>query len=79
MFGNIKKLFMIEIFGYVGMMITVLSFIFKDINKIRITNGIACLVWIVYGILKNSYPIILVNLIVLVVHTFWLIKKKQSE
>ena len=70
---------MIELIGYIGMMITILSFIFKDVNKIRITNGIACLVWIVYGTFKNSYPIILVNLIVLVVHTYWLIKKKNND
>jgi hypothetical protein len=70
---------MIELIGYVGMMITILSFIFKDVNKIRITNGIACVVWIVYGFFKISYPIILVNLMVLVVHSYWLIKNKNND
>ncbi len=70
---------MIELIGYVGMMITIISFIFKDVNKIRITNGIACLVWIIYGYLKISYPIVMVNLIVLIVHSYWLIKNKNND
>lgn len=68
---------MIEIVGYVGMVITVMSFVFKDINKVRITNGIACIVWIIYGIYKTSYPIILVNFIVFFIHLYWLRKNKN--
>lgn len=68
---------MIELIGYVGMIITILSFVFKDVYKIRITNGIACILWMVYGVFKISYPIILVNLIVLVLHLFWLLKEKK--
>lgn len=68
---------MIELIGYLGMIITVISFVYKDVKKIRITNGIACLIWIFYGFYKDSYPIIFVNLIVLIIHMYWLNKHRQ--
>lgn len=68
---------MIELVGYMGMIITIISFIFKDINKVRITNGLACVIWIIYGVYKISYPIILVNLIVFFIHIYWLYKNKK--
>jgi len=69
---------MIEIIGYVGMLITILSFLYKNIERVRIINSVACIVWIIYGVLRISYPVILVNSIVLIIHGYWLIKNRKK-
>jgi len=62
-----------NIIGWIATGLTCLSFGVNGESRIRLINGIACLVWISYGIQSNQYPIIAVNGIVLVMHLkfFW--------
>ena len=55
---------MIEIFGYLASLVTVASFLMKDVRGLRIVNLIACIMFVIYGVLISSYPIAAVNLIV---------------
>ena len=70
---------MVELIGYLAAIFTVLSFTFKNILKLRIVSSIACSLWIIYGFYKQDYPIILVNLSVLVIHSYYFIKYKKSD
>ena len=67
-----------EILGYIATALTVLSFVPKDQIKLRLINGIASIIWIVYGIGINEMPIILVNAIVLAVHMWWFFKWEKT-
>lgn len=65
----------IELLGYIASLITVISFLMKDVKILRIVNLIACVMFVVYGLLINSYPLALVNLIVAFINIFYLFKK----
>ena len=69
--------------GWVAMILTCISFIFDKQKLIRLFNGVACVVWIIYGVLINSLPNVGVNLIVLIIHLIWFygekIKKKKHD
>lgn len=67
---------MIEIIGWVATFGTLLSFAVKDMWKLRLINGTASLVWIVYGILKMDNPIIVINTSVILMHLYWFYKNK---
>lgn len=67
-----------EILGYIATALTVLSFVPKEQIKLRLINGIASIIWIVYGIGINQLPIILVNSAVLLVHGYWFYKKMNK-
>jgi hypothetical protein len=70
---------MIAILGYVATIITIGSFLIKDIIPLRVTNGIACLLWIIYGILRQDTPIIVVNTSIMLINLVWIFKYiKQS-
>lgn len=67
---------MVEFIGWVATFGTLLSFFFKDMFTLRIVNGSASLVWILYGVLQNDNPIIVINTSVIIVHLYWFYKNK---
>ena len=70
---------MIDLIGYLASAIILISFAVKDIIKLRIINSIGSVVWIVYGVLINNNPTIFVNIAVLMIHIWWLIKNKLNN
>lgn len=70
---------MIDLIGYLASGIILISFAVKDIIKLRIINSIGSVVWIVYGTLINNNPTIFVNIAVLMIHIWWLIKNKLNN
>lgn len=65
---------LISLLGYTASLITILSFLMKDIKRLRIVNIIACVLFVIYGYLKLDPPIIIVNAAVIVVHLYYLKK-----
>jgi uncharacterized protein with PQ loop repeat len=66
---------MLELVGYVAMGLSILSFAFSKQRLVRITNSIACLVWVYYGILIQNNPTIIVNVMVCMVHIHWFVNR----
>ena len=62
--------------GYASSVFVILSFMLKDIKKIRIINLIGCIAFVVYGIFSGMlWPVIIPNAILCVIQVFHLIKK----
>ena len=68
-----------EILGYVGTVLVLISFIPKDIKKIRIINIGGCVVWIVSAVFSKSYSVFTLNSILMVVHIIHLIKLRNKK
>ena len=64
----------IETLVWIATIGTLLSFAVKDMWKLRLINGLASIVWIVYGILKVDNPIIVINSAVIIMHLYWFYK-----
>jgi hypothetical protein len=62
---------LIETLGWIATAGTLLSFAVKDMWKLRLINGLASILWVVYGILKIDNPIIVINTSVIVMHLYW--------
>jgi hypothetical protein len=69
---------MIEILGWIATAGTLLSFAVKDMWKLRLINGSASIVWVVYGILKMDNPIIVINASVILMHLYWFYKNRKQ-
>jgi uncharacterized membrane protein YqgA involved in biofilm formation len=62
--------------GYGASLFIVLSFVLKDVKKIRIVNLLGCILFVIYGIYSNYlWPIIIPNAILCGVQVFHLLKK----
>lgn len=73
---------MIELVGYIGMFLVILSFLFKDIKLIRIVNASGAVLSCIYGYCTKTYPTAILNLILLVINTtmfILLIRKGKAK
>jgi len=66
--------------GYLASLILMISFLMKNIIKLRIINSIGALLFIFYGImLLTSWPIIITNIFILGVNIYYLTKHFQKN
>lgn len=66
---------MTDIIGYIASAIVLISFLMKNIKKLRVINTIGCLIFIVYGVLLNfSIPIIITNSVIVGINIYFLVK-----
>ena len=68
-----------EILGYIGTVLVLISFIPKDIKKIRLINIFGCVVWIISAIYSKSLSVLTLNSILMIVHIIHLIKLHNEK
>ncbi len=68
----------IEGVGYLASLFVLLSFFHKDMRKLRLVNSLGCALFVAYGILLASIPIIITNVAILCVNGYYLLVKKQD-
>lgn len=65
--------------GYAASFFIVISFIVKDLKKIRIINLIGCICFVIYGVFMGLlWPIIIPNAILSFVQIYYLLKKDDK-
>jgi hypothetical protein len=69
----------IEGLGYVATIVTLISMMVKDMVFLRVINSVGCLLWIGYGMMTESIPVLIVNTVILGIHIFKLIELKENE
>jgi len=60
-----------EIFGYIGTVLILSSFLVENIFRLRLINTIGSFFWIIYGVGISAIPTIVVNSCVIVIHLTW--------
>ncbi len=69
----------IEGLGYFATLVTLVSMMVKDMVYLRVINSVGCLLWVGYGMMTESIPVLMVNTIILAIHIFKLIELKETE
>jgi len=71
----------VEFIGYAASAFVLLSFLMKRMIMLRIINVIGCSLFVIYGILLWSFPIILTNVAIVLVNTYFVVRilGKQKE
>ena len=67
-----------DIFGYIGTIIILYSFVIENIFKLRLINSIGSVFWIIYGFGILAWPTVNVNSCILLIHTIWFIKHRKE-
>jgi hypothetical protein len=67
-----------DIVGYIATAATLFSFTQSTVLKIRIINSMGAILWIFYGILIVSYPNLITNALILIIHSVWFIKNRKD-
>ena len=72
---------LIEIFGYIGSVLVVVSMLMPSIVKLRVINTIGSIVSGIYALIVGAFPLVLMNsclIIINVYNLFKLLRTKQS-
>jgi uncharacterized protein with PQ loop repeat len=70
-----------EVIGWVGNVVVIISFLQKNIKKLRLYGLIGALVWVVYAIRIESNSLIILNLIIMGIQSYhlWKIRKEEKK
>ena len=69
----------LEIFGYVGMALVLLSMMMTSFKWLRIVNMTGALVCAIYGILTNTWPTAMLNISLLLIQIVQLYRLYLQE
>jgi hypothetical protein len=67
-----------DIVGYLASIVVLISFLMKDIKKLRIINSVGCGLFVVYGcMLDFSIPIVLTNTAIACINGYYLLRPSK--
>ncbi len=67
-----------EYIGYLASLLVLVSFLMKNMTHLRLVNTLGCLVFIAYGALLPSIPIIITNAAIVLINSFYLLKIRKK-
>lgn len=67
--------FIVDLIGYVGSALVVLSFTMRRIVPLRIISMTAAVIVCLYGLLIHAWPVIITNAVIVVIHAFFLYRE----
>ena len=71
--------FMLELYGYIGSVLVVVSLLMASVVKLRIFNTLGCIVSGSYALIIGSLPLCLMNGALIFINGYYLIKMFQSK
>ncbi|MGB1307701.1 MAG: uroporphyrinogen decarboxylase [Oceanihabitans sp.] len=64
--------------GYLAMATLLVSFMMKDVTKLRVINTIGCAFFVAYGLLlATAWPIVITNAAIICINLYYLLIKKN--
>jgi len=67
-----------EWIGYLASLFVLLSFLMRNITTLRYVNSVGCLFFVAYGILLDSWPVIITNVAIVLVNAYYLFINKKT-
>jgi len=70
-----------ELIGYLASIVVLTSFLNRQIVRLRIINSVGCALFVAYGFMLDiSWPIVITNFCILLIHVYYLaLTKRVSE
>ena len=70
---------MIEIFGYIGSVLVVVSMLMSSIIKLRVINLVGSVVSGIYALIVGAFPLVLMNACLIIINVYNLIKLLKTK
>lgn len=68
----------VDFIGYLAPVCLVVSFLFKNVTKLRIVNSVGSLLFVTYGLLIGAYPVVVANAIIVGINIYHLLFEKKK-
>ena len=70
-----------ELIGWIATIFIIISFIQKDMFRLRLLSLVGAGFWIVYGLIAETWSIVFLNVVIFLIQVYWLrrirLKKKK--
>ncbi len=70
---------LIELFGYLGSVMVVVSMLMSSVVKLRVINTIGSVISGTYALIIGSFPLALMNICLVVINLYNLRKLRKTE
>ncbi len=77
-FGSDFK-FYLEVFGYIGTALVIVSMLMTSVVKLRVINICGSVISTIYAIIGNAWPIVLLNTSLILINVIQLIRMSRSK
>lgn len=64
----------LEIFGYIGTALVIISMMMKSINRLRIFNISGSVISTIYSIIAGAWPVVVMNVSLIAINSYHLFK-----
>ena len=68
----------LEIFGYIGTFLVVISMMMPTMTKLRVVNISGAIISTIYSIIISAWPIAIMNICLIIIHLYHLFKPKKD-
>ncbi|MDD6201120.1 MAG: YgjV family protein [Firmicutes bacterium] len=68
-----------ELVGYLASLLVLVSLLMNSVVKLRIINSVGSLIYVVYALTIGSYPTALMNLCLILINVYYLIRLSRSR
>ena len=69
----------IELFGYLGSLLVLVSFLMTSVVKLRVVNTIGSIIFMTYALIIKSYPTAIMNFCLVLVNLYYLWKMSHTD
>lgn len=69
----------LEVIGWIATVFIILSFIQKDMLRLRLLSLVGALFWTAYGLLLGSWSIVFLNVVVGIIQVYWVRKIRLNN
>jgi hypothetical protein len=68
---------LVDWIGYLAMAVLLVSFMMKNVTKLRVINSVGCVIFILWGVLIHQYPVVITNTSIVLINFYYLFIKKK--
>ena len=69
----------VEIIGYIGSALVLVSFLMASVVKLRVVNAVGSGIFAAYALIIHSYPTMIMNICLVLINLYYLWKLRNSE
>ena len=69
----------LEIFGYIGTVLVIVSMMMKSIDKLRAINIAGGAISMIYSVFVNAWPIVVMNACLISINSYHLVKARLEK
>ena len=68
----------VEWIGYLASLIILISYITKNITRLRVIGTIGCVLFVMYGVIIESWPLVITNGTIVFINLYYIFIKKKK-